>query len=462
MAEICRDIDEWIEEEVSRPLEEWEERQEERCREEECNWWTLCLNKLFCWLVTVVVKVVRWVMVTVGRWVTRTVCTVISIAVDLVVALATGLWDVVVGVFTWNWARVWDGLVTIVGGAIVAVLGLVRVVLLLDTVDFVREEIQESRLRDHVRELLARRFAREPEALAAARRATGVDHGAFGLRLQGRATRTFVRSDRTGPDGGVPDLVRWHEDPELDIDVRVLAGYDSEDFWRRGRPEVVGADEAQVDAYLRDRGGRSFRIFPMSESTLRHKTSVCAERSRELGLIYRFTLDEREVTDPAYVVLTASQDDYDIDVLRRVNERVDPAGARQDLPTPHAGTVFAYAGTLIGLSAHLDDATGVDGTPFPGSFTSGVSVLDRVPDLIFEYVLAHELGHYFGLTHVDGYHRIMYTANAAAGTKAITWWTLPSLLLFEQQPKFVLEEAKAVWDYIVAGFPTEALTTRAH
>lgn len=162
------------------------------------------------------------------------------------------------------------------------------------------------------------------------------------------------------------------------------------------------------------------------------------------------------------MVLTTGQDDYDIDVLGRVNERVDPVGAREDLPTPHAGTVFAYAGTLIGLSAHLDDATGVDGTPFPGSFTSGVSVRDRVPDLVYEYVLAHELGHYFGLTHVDGYHRIMYTANPDAGTAPVTWWTLPSLILVEQQPKFVLDEAKAVWDYIVAGFPTEALTTRAH
>ncbi|GAA4729172.1 hypothetical protein GCM10023216_20780 [Isoptericola chiayiensis] len=401
-------------------------------------------------------------MVTVGRWVTRTVCVVVSILVNLIVALAVGLWDVIAGIFTWDWERVWDGLVSIVGGVIVAVLGLLRVGLLLDTVDFVREEVQESRLRDHVRGLLARRFARDPESLAAALRAIGVDHGAFGLRLLGRATRTFVRSERTDPDRSVPELVRWHEDPDLPIDVRVLAGYDSESFWRRGRPEVVGADETQVDAYLRDRGGRSFRIYPMSERTLRHKTAVCAERSRELGLIYRFELDEREVTDPAHVVLTTTQDAYDVDVLGRTDERVDPVGARADLPVPHAGTVFGYGGTLIGLSAHLDDAVGVDGMPFPGSWTSGVSVRDRVPDLIYEYVLAHELGHYFGLTHVDGYHRIMYTANPDAGTEAIRWWTIPSLLFLEQQPKFVLEEAKAVWNYIVAGFPTDALVSRAH
>jgi hypothetical protein len=43
-----------------------------------------------------------------------------------------------------------------------------------------------------------------------------------------------------------------------------------------------------------------------------------------------------------------------------------------------------------------------------------------------------------------------------------TRWTLISLGVLEQQPKFVIEEAKAAWDYIVAGWPTAALTTRAH
>lgn len=40
--------------------------------------------------------------------------------------------------------------------------------------------------------------------------------------------------------------------------------------------------------------------------------------------------------------------------------------------------------------------------------------------------------------------------------------TVCTLLLLGQQPRFVLDEAKRAWDYIVAGFPTEALTTRAH
>lgn len=84
MGRSCREVQEWIEEEIEKPIEEWEERQEERCREEECNWWLLCLNKLFCWLVVVLVKVVRFVIVTVGKWVTRVVCTIVNTILDVI------------------------------------------------------------------------------------------------------------------------------------------------------------------------------------------------------------------------------------------------------------------------------------------------------------------------------------------------------------------------------------------
>ncbi|WP_137703050.1 zinc metalloprotease [Marimonas lutisalis] len=84
MGRSCREIHEWIEEEIEQPIEEWEDRQEERCREEPCNWWMLCLNKLVCWLVWVTVKVIRWVTVTVGKWVVRVVCTVVNVILDVI------------------------------------------------------------------------------------------------------------------------------------------------------------------------------------------------------------------------------------------------------------------------------------------------------------------------------------------------------------------------------------------
>ena len=83
MGRSCREIQDWIETQIEQPIEAWENQQEQRCRNEPCNWWTLCLNKLFCWLVWVLVKVVRWVLVTVGKWVVRVVCTVVNIVLDI-------------------------------------------------------------------------------------------------------------------------------------------------------------------------------------------------------------------------------------------------------------------------------------------------------------------------------------------------------------------------------------------
>jgi hypothetical protein len=84
MGRVCKEVQEWVEEQIEQPIEEWEDRQEERCREEKCKWWMLCLNKLFCWLVWVTVKVIRWVVVTVGKWVARIVCEVVNFILDVI------------------------------------------------------------------------------------------------------------------------------------------------------------------------------------------------------------------------------------------------------------------------------------------------------------------------------------------------------------------------------------------
>lgn len=84
MGRVCKEFQEWVEEQIEKPIEEWENRQEKRCREQDCNWWCLCCNKWFCWLVWVLVKVIRWVVVTVGKWVTRIVCEIVNIVLDII------------------------------------------------------------------------------------------------------------------------------------------------------------------------------------------------------------------------------------------------------------------------------------------------------------------------------------------------------------------------------------------
>lgn len=83
--EACEQINTWVEERIQQPVESWASRTEQRCREQDCNWWCACCNKWFCWLVTVVVRVVTWVVVTVGKWVASIVCKVVVTVIGIVV-----------------------------------------------------------------------------------------------------------------------------------------------------------------------------------------------------------------------------------------------------------------------------------------------------------------------------------------------------------------------------------------
>jgi hypothetical protein len=79
---ICTEIQTWITENISRPVETWINEEERRCRENPCNWWCLCCNKWFCWIVVIAVKVITWVVETITRLVTEVVCTIVGFILD--------------------------------------------------------------------------------------------------------------------------------------------------------------------------------------------------------------------------------------------------------------------------------------------------------------------------------------------------------------------------------------------
>ena len=142
-----------------------------------------------------------------------------------------------------------------------------------------------------------------------------------------------------------------------------------------------------------------------------------------------------------------------INVCGRKDSNIDPAGARQDLAEIVAVGVCRYRGKLNGLASPLfGSACGLR-----ASRASGVTFTDRLPDLIWRYVLVHELGHYFGLCHVDGLERIMF----ATGEGPLSWSTLPRYIYLSGEPTFTFDEAKAAWDFIIEHFPPSALMTRA-
>lgn len=472
MAVVCTEITEWIEEEVSKPIEEWEERQEKRCKD--YPWYDP--RGWFCWLVTIFVKVIRWVVVTVGKWVTRTVCKIVTVVIDIIKAVASGLWDVIVGIVTLDWRRILDGLIKIGLGIVLGAIRLIRILTLGDTIDFIIEEINKKRLRDHVRGLLGAKYS--GSTLDEIKEAIRLEHGAFGLRLGARAIRTVLDSETpSGADPAVPNLVALHEQGA--INLRELCGFEfPQGFWNRKRYKTLkkgisvgggGGGEFdnpisldELNSYLSSRGaqGPKFIVLSMRDGVLETKLDTASEKGRELGVMLSFTESTVPVTAAGHIVHTGfdvsaaaagnALDAFLKDVIGRTDKSANPAGAAAELCDPVAVGIFRYTDGLRGLTATLERSScGLGGGP-----VSGLTFIDNVPDDIWKYVPIHELGHYFGLCHVDGLDRIMYSSREKSW---FSGWTLPNWLWLQGEPIFVLDEAKSAWDYIVANFPPACL-----
>lgn len=490
--EICRQMDEWIEEEISRPVETWVEEQRQVCQQQNCNWWCLCCNKWWCTFVSVIVAAVYWVVEKVVRLVTRTVCEVIASLADIVVNVVAGLIGFVGAMFSPNWSGALDALSRVfLDGIVKPVVDIVRIRYGGDAIDFVREEINEGDLKAHVRRLLAGRFADDAVALAAVSSAVSLNSGAFGLRMRCRMVRLFLDSDGGRDAAGVPAIIRWHEAGT--IDLRLLSGTTQALASRAFRPDradfsdnlVVGStfdtdpvpqiSAAQLEAYIAARGitsslpqGFKFRVFGCNRATLALKTSTATLKARALGLLLSWTVEDLAATSPEQVMHPGNFDgnrEVLVNRLARSEMGVDPVAATADFCRPACALTIFYAncdaGSLVclrGLASLVvaaakcpDERENLGSAGF-----SGVTFRDNVSDFIFKYVLVHELGHYFGLCHVDGADRIMFTA----ADKAIFSWSMIPELYLSAEPRFTIGEAKRAWDYIVANSGTGCLSTR--
>ncbi len=491
--EVCRQVDEWIEEEISRRVETWVEEQRQVCQQQSCNWLCLCCNKWWCFFVSVVVAVVYWVLEKVVRLVTRTVCEVITTLVDVVINVVGGLIGFFGALFSGNWAGVLDALSrTFLDGIVKPMVDLVRIRFGGDAIDFVREEINEGDLKEHVRNLLNARYSDAPETLAAVASATSLNAGAFGLRLRCRVVRMFLDSDADRDVAGVPAIIRFHEAGL--IDLRLLAGATQMPVSRAFRPEVADVSDnlvtgstldtdpvpqvsaTQLEAYITARGlasalppGFKFRIFGCSRATLALKTTTATLKARHLGLILSWTVEDMAATTPGQVMHPGTMDGNRgllVDRLGRATSSADPTTATADLCRPACALTILYAGCesettnvcLRGLASLTFTPAACPDTNdnlLPDGF-SGVTFRDNVSDFVFKYVLVHELGHYFGLCHVNGVDRVMYTA---AGKSIFSWSMIPELYL-SAEPRFTIGEAKRAWDYIVANMNPSCLSAR--
>ena len=441
--QVCHDVSEWVEENVQQPLE--------KCIEQDCNWWCLCCNKWFCFIV--------WVIVTIGSWVVHTVCEVVADVIDLVVAIVVGLVKVIVGIFTLNWSLILDGLLQIGVGILGFVGDIIRIITLGDLIGFLSDTINRWRLRDYVRGLVEAKFG--GDLLDRIKDNLGLNWTGFGFPLSCTALRTFVRSDSRARPGELPDLIQMVQDPANNLDLKRMAGFSFSSFWNRFRPEIVAdsgsISESDLDSYLSSGGqGVQFSLFCMESGVLQDKLDMATKKGNTIGLKLSWTMNDQQVLRAGHVAVNQFQLPAFLadPVIGRHRDPPDTAAAVAELCTPlGVGVFFFQDNTFNGFSAHLRTSTCVDGKPFNADGATGAVVRDRIPDWIWIYVLIHELGHTFGLCHVDGLDRIMLSTRDHS---SFTWGTIPNYWL-HGEPIFTFEEGQKTWDYIVANFASECL-----
>jgi hypothetical protein len=206
----------------------------------------------------------------------------------------------------------------------------------------------------------------------------------------------------------------------------------------------------------------------MSTGDLQSRLDCADQHSSELGLIFKWTVEDATLTQASQVLINRAAFAALLPTapFSRHNSATDAPAANAELATPMVIGCFGFTETTaMGISAHLADSTcleaGPDGsTAFAAQGITGTAARYRKPDLAFKYTAIHEMGHTFGLCHVSGLLRIMFTNNEEekksiwSGSSVWQYWT------HGLEAGFVLDEGKRVWQYIVDNFDPSILENR--
>jgi len=459
---VCHDVGSWVESNV--------QQQVEQCIEQDCDWWCACCNKWLCGLVWVVVNVVSWVV--------QTVCELVADIVDLVVNVVRGVWDILAGIFTGDWSRIVAGLGEIIGGVVAFVLELIPIVTFGTLVGVFVNSANAWSLRDYARGLLQNKYgAADPDGLKKMLDALGINSGGFGLRLKARALRAFLRSDFSSQRDGTPDLFVMVRDQGLDL--KVLAGFNPPPWWDRPWPELVGdsgdVSDTDIDTYILNGGVgdkvKHFSLFSMSKGDLQTRLDTASQHAPEIGLMLDWSIEDTRLATIDEVLINR---DAFPSILPEppfsrhaagINDPVAAAAATAELCQPIVIGAFGFTEPgAMGISAHLANATCLEvtdgSTLFGGQGITGSAIRNRKPDLGFKYTAIHEMGHTFGLCHVDGILRIMFTNAKDQNKSTFTWGVLWQYWNSGLEASFTLDEGKKVWDYIVGNFSPDCLEMR--
>ena len=465
MARTCTEVTEWIETQVSKPIEDWVQQREEKCKKRP--WYDP--RRWLCWIVTTLVKIIRWVVVTVVTAVITIVCRLISDLLSIIWDLLKFLGHLLKALFTWDKCVLQEALADL-GDALVGVYELIGDVIIRPVID----RIQTYRLRQYVSHEIAQRYWMLPDLIPVLKKKFNVDSGVFGYRVSCAVHRMYVDSTTKTPRfGDVPNLFALHRDGLINLyDLAGLNGgcalFTKKGWYHPrhqtgkfpfasggglGEPTPPAITKEDLDEYINSAGaaGPHFRIWALSNGDLDTRCDVAEDWGRQLGLILSFDRKDLEVVEEQYInYSTGVQANFLTQVLGRHNDFMQ-------LCSPVAVAVFGFSDKVKrGLTNNL---VGTDwcipGRDLHPSTTSGLSFVDDIPDSIRKYVLIHELGHYFGLCHVDGFDRIMVSGEPGQGD-LLTWPTFPNVFV-HGGPRFIYTEAQHAWDYILKNFPADCL-----
>jgi len=316
MAMVCTNITEWIETNVSKPVEEWEQKQEKKCKKR--HWYDP--RRWLCWLVTTLVKVIRWVIVTVLTAVVTIVCHLISDVLAILWDLLKFLGHLLKALFTWDKCALQESLADL-GDAVTRAFELIGDVIIRPVTD----RFQTYRLRQYVGHQIDQRYWQQPDLITALKSAFNVDSGVFGYRVTCTVYRMYVDSQtKTERFGDVPNLYALHRDGL--INLYQLAGFDqdcaiwSKEGWYRprhqtatfpfasggggfGEPTPPELKKDRLDEYINSAGqkGPHFRIYAISLGNLDTRVDAAKEKGRQLGLVIDFKREDKEVIDPQFI-----------------------------------------------------------------------------------------------------------------------------------------------------------------
>lgn len=540
--EACENVTTWVEEQVQQPVENWVSKQEKRCREQDCDWWCACCNKWFCWLVTVVVRVVTWVVVTIGKWVTHLVCkivtTVVGIVVELVLKVITrlvtffvclfedpvkafsalwdlvndvvdavddvfelvvsllddvaeilhevgdllgslgrtfcifgdgacaffgaifgaleglldwaadvvdwvrdtveGIRDLVIGILSLDWCRIQKGL-----GIFNVLRVITSVTRLLGMVFYVgpSELIDKRGLETIIDDALSAALARDPDRLARSKERARLGGAPIGVPMELAPRRMAIHSSEF--------LRELHRSGALNL--YAVAGRftdcQGKAAWEQFEGEVVytgtrtTVTKTDLDDFLELGAGAvpSFTAYPIKRDAFRNRLELAQRKGFQVGINFTWpSIGEVAVTESRFVPLASDENDDAVqqDLLRLMG-RPD---RDEDLRVVPVIAHFGYVSTsLHGLTSWFRPALG-DGSP------TGTTFRDRFPEVVFQYVAIHEIGHYVGLNH-DGHTspaEIMW--KPALGTN---WGeTIGNYGFGSGEANFTRADAEAVWQWI--------------